>query len=76
MNLEDVLCQIQTDAGNVHPASSSCRDEKDLNAWRLLGFREGVTRWVSRRRLGKAQRAQHGDGLLGTLRFAQPTLLR
>ena len=28
-----------------------------------------------RRRLGKAQRAQHGDRLLGTLRFAQPTEL-
>ncbi|MDP2433750.1 MAG: TlpA disulfide reductase family protein [Pseudomonadota bacterium] len=27
------------------------------------------------RRLGKAKRAQHGDGLLGTLRFAQPTWL-
>ncbi len=27
------------------------------------------------RRLGKAQRAQHRGGLLGTLRFAQPTPL-
>ncbi|MBU1666657.1 MAG: hypothetical protein KKG92_14860, partial [Gammaproteobacteria bacterium] len=57
------------------PGNSRCWDEKGLNSRRFLGFREGVTRRVSRRRLGKAQRAQHGDGLLGTLRFAQPTHL-
>ena len=39
----------------------------------LSGNMNGTKR--QRRRLGKAQRAQHGDGLLGTLRFAQPTLL-
>ncbi|MDO9227602.1 MAG: ORF6N domain-containing protein [Pseudomonadota bacterium] len=34
-----------------------------------------VRAFIERRRLGKAQRAQHRGGSLGTLRFAQPTPL-
>ncbi|MDP1904660.1 MAG: HlyD family type I secretion periplasmic adaptor subunit, partial [Pseudomonadota bacterium] len=76
---------IELDATQTTADSTRVGEELQAARWEaaratallgaVAGGRSALAPAGEARRLGKAQRAQHGDGLLGTLRFAQPTVL-